>query len=64
MIQFLVLGQVPGTHFQITFNWFQVLLLASLVAAAYYTVYVRGLHNIKRMQQRFDAISLQNLDQA
>lgn len=64
MIQFLVLGQVPGTHFQITFMWFQLLLVLASLAATYYLVYVRGLHNVKHMQERFNAISLQNLDQA
>lgn len=64
MIQFLVLGQVPGTHFQITFGWFQLVLLVVSAASIYYLLYVRSLHNVKQMQQRLSAISLQTLDQA
>lgn len=27
MLEVIVLGQIPGTHFQITIGWFAVLLL-------------------------------------
>lgn len=64
MIQFLILGQVPGTHFQITFGWFQLVMVVAVAAAAYYVIYIRGMHNLKAMQQQFEAVSLQSLDQA
>lgn len=31
MLEFIVLGQIPGTHIQITFAWCVVVLLIGLV---------------------------------
>jgi hypothetical protein len=31
MLEFIVLGQVPGTHIQITFAWCVVILLFGLI---------------------------------
>lgn len=31
MLEFIVLGEVPGTHIQITFAWFTLLLVAGLI---------------------------------
>lgn len=33
MLEFIVLGHIPGTHLQITFAWFAVGILAALVWA-------------------------------
>lgn len=30
MLEMIVLGQIPGTHFQITITWFAALALAGL----------------------------------
>lgn len=35
MLEFIVLGQIPGTHFQITFAWFALGLLAGLIWVDY-----------------------------
>lgn len=42
MLEFLVLGQVPGTHIQITFAWY---LFAALIGLAY------ALHKIKKTEE-------------
>lgn len=63
-MQLIVLGQIPGTQIQLTFAWFQVIVLPLLVLVAYKTY---KLHLAKLRQQtrrHFDVISLQNLDQA
>lgn len=31
MLQFIVLGEIPGTHLQITFAWYAIFLLAGLI---------------------------------
>lgn len=31
MLEFIVLGQVPGTHIQVTFTWFLFAALAGLM---------------------------------
>ncbi len=31
MLQFIVLGQIPGTHFQLTFAWFVFAILMGLI---------------------------------
>lgn len=64
MLQLIVLGQIPGTHLQLTFAWFQVVVLG---ASAYgsYRLYKLHLEKIKKnVQQQYDQISLQHLDQA
>lgn len=64
MMQFIVLGQVPGTHFQLTFIWFQLavaLAIASLVSYAYYIFAVR---TRKRFIIQAENFTLQHLDQA
>lgn len=64
MLQLIVLGQIPGTHLQLTFAWFQVLVLP---IAGYVAFRVYKLHSTKikqQAQQHLDSISLQSLDQA
>ena len=37
MLQFFVLGLIPGTHLQITFSWFLVLgIVADIVFGTFY----------------------------
>lgn len=64
MLQLIVLGQIPGTHLQLTFAWFQVIVLPVAIFAGYkvYKLHSAKLH--QHAQQQLDAISLQNLDQA
>lgn len=64
MLQLIILGQIPGTHIQLTFAWLQVLLLP-VVAIVSYRLYKAHGHKLHRQAQKhFDNISLQNLDQA
>jgi hypothetical protein len=64
MMQLIVLGQIPGTHFQLTYGWFQVIVLPVLAFAAY-KLYLRHLQKRTQQTQRhFDFISLRSLDQA
>ncbi len=64
MMQFIVLGQIPGTHFQLTYGWFQFILWPTLALVAYkaYRLYLQT--QTKEVQRHFDVISLRNLDQA
>lgn len=62
-MQLIVLGQIPGTHFQITFNWYTFLTSLGIGSVVYW-LYRTRLQKIKAMQRRFDIISLRALDQA
>lgn len=42
MLEFLVLGQIPGTHFQVTFAWYLFLALGLLSYL---------LHKVRKSQQ-------------
>lgn len=64
MMQLIVLGQVPGTRFQITFGWFVISLLLLALPSLY-----RLRHGAWPMMRRpssrpFNIISLRQLDQA
>lgn len=64
MMQLIVLGQIPGTHLQLTFAWFQVIIYPVLAVLSYklYEFWLQKQVTIAR--RHFDVISLQNLDQA
>lgn len=50
MLDFLVLGQVPGTHFQITFNGITLIAGCLLIAVEVHILYphvISSLQNIK-----------------
>lgn len=64
MLQLIILGQIPGTQIQLTFAWFQVIVLPLLAVVAY-KLYRAQLAKVQQQTQRhFDVISLRNLDQA
>ena len=64
MMQLIVLGQIPGTHFQLTYGWFQLFMVPVLLYVAHkgYRLYVQKQNN--QTQRHFDVISLRSLDQA
>jgi Na+/H+ antiporter NhaC len=64
MMQFIVLGQIPGTHFQLTFIGFQVVLALVIAGVVTYAYYLHSLHIHKEMQRTFDIITLQTLGRA
>jgi hypothetical protein len=65
MMQLIVLGQIPGTHFQLTYAWFQIILLSAILAMVYkaYRTYIHK-QSLAATQRHFDVISLRSLDQA
>lgn len=64
MEQLIVLGQIPGTHFQLTFLWYQLIVwpLAGYFGYRYYKARVEKLR--QETQRHFDVISLRSLEQA
>lgn len=64
MMEFIVLGQIPGTHIQLTFIGFWVVIIMMTVGATAYVHYVHNTRVRKHLQQQFDIISLRSLDQA
>lgn len=49
MLEFLVLGEVPGTHIQITFTWY---LLVALILLSYVVHKIKkSAHNKKEIKQ-------------
>jgi len=64
MLEFIVLGQVPGIHFQVTFFWFSIVSLLLLSYAWKKTHKRHSLSQEKQIQRHFDFISLSSLDQA
>ncbi|MDQ5972645.1 MAG: hypothetical protein QG553_804 [Patescibacteria group bacterium] len=64
MMQLIVLGQIPGTHFQLTFAWFQVLMVPVIFLVAYKVRKVHTSKNAGDVQRHYDVISLRSLDQA
>ena len=64
MLQFIVLGQIPGTHIQLTFSWFSLIILAAILIAAHKFYKQHTQRQIQQLQRHFDVISLSSLDQA
>lgn len=64
MMQFIVLGQIPGTHFQLTYMWFWFVVLVVGTAGSAYLYRVHHAKMRKHLQRHFDAITLRTLDQA
>jgi hypothetical protein len=64
MMQLIVLGEIPGTHFQLTYGWFQLLMLPVLAFAGYKLYQWHTQKQAKQAQRHFDFISLRSLDQA
>lgn len=64
MEQLIVLGQIPGTHFQLTYGWFQTILVPVVIFVGYkvYRHYIQK--QAQQTQRHFDVISLRSLDQA
>lgn len=64
MMEFIVLGQIPGTHIQLTYVGFWVVMILVIAGAAAYVYRVHNVRVRKHLQQQFDVISLRNLDRA
>jgi len=64
MMQLIVLGQIPGTHFQLTYGWFQLIMIPLVLLAAYKTYRWYTQKQTVQTQRHFDFISLRSLDQA
>lgn len=64
MEELIVLGQVPLLHFQITFWWFQCILIGLFSFTAYRYWKHRQTRHEAAQQRHFDVISLRSLDQA
>jgi hypothetical protein len=63
MLEFIVLGQIPGTHFQITFLWYGLALVAALCWILS-IIHKRNINQIKSaIKKHIDVITLSNLDQ-
>ena len=45
MLEFIVLGQVPGTRFVITFSWFLVIAIVAIGASTFHHKYKHSLHD-------------------
>jgi hypothetical protein len=60
MEQLIVLGEIPGTHIQITFSWYALAIIAGLATLAYRT----HRRHLDQLQQQLTAITLGSLDQA
>lgn len=64
MMQLIVLGQIPGTHFQLTYGWYQLIMVTLVVAVSYKAYRVHAKNQTEETQRHFDVISLRSLDQA
>lgn len=55
MLDFLVLGQVPGTHFQITFNGVLFIIGCLLVAVEVHIIYPYAVASVQntKMPKKF-----------
>lgn len=63
MLEFIVLGQIPGTHFQITYMWFWF-VVAVVLSYALTLVHKRNIGKIKEsIRKNIEVITLSNLDQ-
>ena len=63
MMNFIVLGLIPGTHIQLNFIAYLIVVAAVLVFTA---IEIRRLYRQSKLSQRrnFDIISLRSLEQA
>ncbi|MGZ6004936.1 MAG: hypothetical protein ACXWLH_02180 [Candidatus Saccharimonadales bacterium] len=53
MLQFIVLGLVPGTHLQITFSWFLILgIILDAVFGSLYIYYIFWLRPHKPVKNK------------
>ena len=64
MMQLIVLGQIPGTQFRLTYGWFQLIMLPLLSFGAYRVYRWYSLKQTEQTQRHYDFISLRSLDQA
>jgi len=64
MMQLLVLGQIPGTHIQLTYGWFQLIALPMLGLLVYKAHRLYLQNHARKHPRHFDFISLRSLDQA
>lgn len=64
MLQFIVLGQIPWTHLQLSFNWFSLIMIPALAYGGQKLYLQHARHQAQRLQQSFDVISLSSLDRA
>ncbi len=64
MEELIVLGQIPGTHLQVTYTWFQIIMIPAVLYVGY-KYYRRQINKqVIANQRQFDVISLRSLDQA
>ncbi|MEO8784982.1 MAG: hypothetical protein ABI221_01460 [Candidatus Saccharimonadales bacterium] len=64
MEQLIVLGEIPGTHLQITFSWFALLVIIGVVVIGY-KLHMRHVAQLRqKLQQHYDTIALGSLDKA
>lgn len=64
MMQFVVLGLIPGTSLQITYNWYGVVLGIILLALGKHYIKQHSHKHQVRLQTQLTAISLSSLDRA
>jgi hypothetical protein len=64
MMQLIVLGQIPGTHFQLTYGWFQLIMVPLVIFGGYKLYRWHTEKQTQQTQRHFDFISLRSLDQA
>lgn len=64
MMQLIVLGQVPGTHFQLTLFWYTLLVLLVSAVIAGLGLYIHSLRTRRKLQETLHVISLSSLDRA
>lgn len=64
MLQFIVLGQIPGTHIQLTFAWFSVIAGLAAMIVAHKLAQLHAQNKIQQLQRHFEVISLSSLDRA
>lgn len=64
MMQFIVLGQIPGTHLQLTFIWFQLILAIVIASVATIGYYLYASKVRRHLLEQVEVLTLQNLDQA
>jgi|GEM_PF-933583 len=50
MLQFIVLGLIPGTHFQLTFGWMVAFVVTIVIIAFYVTDVVIRLRQTRSSQ--------------
>lgn len=60
MLEFIVLGQIPGTNIHISFTWYLVIVL---VLSVYVEKKLHSKHKSETENHNFDIISLGNLHQ-